>query len=275
MSDYIRQHAVKIDYKLGESWIILNEIEQSIKKKIETVGTPLRDWNISINYGIKTGLNEAFIISKEKRDELIKTDPKSAEIIRPILRGRDIKKNSYEFANIYVITAYKGINKIIKKEYPAIYLHLKKYEKKLRQRGQVEGKPGKPGSNQHHWTELDNNVSLEKLDDFSKPKIFWSDISTSSNFVLINDEIYINNTAYMITDIHPNAVYILNSRIMNWYFSKICSDLGNSSRYFKQYVELLPLPHNADIYNDLSSENTDSKLSAFYQFTSEEYKKIK
>ncbi|MGN9041653.1 Eco57I restriction-modification methylase domain-containing protein, partial [Ligilactobacillus salivarius] len=166
MSDYIRQHAVKIDYKLGESWIILNEIEQSIKKKIETVGTPLRDWNISINYGIKTGLNEAFIISKEKRDELIKTDPKSAEIIRPILRGRDIKKNSYEFANIYVITAYKGINKIIKKEYPAIYLHLKKYEKKLRQRGQVEGKPGKPGSNQHHWTELDNNVSLEKLDDF-------------------------------------------------------------------------------------------------------------
>ena len=83
MSDYIRQHAVKIDYKLGESWIILNEIEQSIKKKIEAVGTPLKDWNISINYGIKTGLNEAFIISKEKRDELIKIDPKSAEIIRP------------------------------------------------------------------------------------------------------------------------------------------------------------------------------------------------
>ncbi|MGN9042011.1 TaqI-like C-terminal specificity domain-containing protein, partial [Ligilactobacillus salivarius] len=120
-----------------------------------------------------------------------------------------------------------------------------------------------------------NLRSLAYMDDFSKPKIFWSDISTSSNFVLINDEIYINNTAYMITDIHPNAVYILNSRIMNWYFSKICSDLGNSSRYFKQYVELLPLPHNADIYNDLSSENTDSKLSAFYQFTSEEYKKIK
>ncbi|MYU92187.1 hypothetical protein FYM79_09490, partial [Lactobacillus salivarius] len=68
----MRQHAVKIDYKLGESWIILNEIEQSIKKKIEAVGTPLKDWNIKINRGILTGLNEAFIISKEKRDELIK-----------------------------------------------------------------------------------------------------------------------------------------------------------------------------------------------------------
>ena len=199
MSDYIRQHVVKIDYKLGESWIILNEIEQSIKKKIEAVGTPLKDWNISINYGIKTGLNEAFIISKEKRDELIKIDPKSAEIIRPILRGRDIKRNSYEFANIYVITAYKGINKIIKKEYPAIYLHLKKYEKKLRQRGQVEGKLGKPGSNQHHWTELDNNVSLEKLDDFSKPKILFSEMVQRPQFYLDKYNYVVNDTVTFIS----------------------------------------------------------------------------
>ena len=110
MSDYIRQHAVKIDYKLGESWIILNEIEQSIKKKIESVGTPLKDWNISINYGIKTGLNEAFIISKEKRDELIKTDPKSAEIIRPILRGRDIKRNEIDFQDKYLIALFPSRN---------------------------------------------------------------------------------------------------------------------------------------------------------------------
>ncbi|MBE7387697.1 hypothetical protein ING81_07160 [Ligilactobacillus salivarius] len=277
----MRQHAVKIDYKLGESWIILNEIEQSIKKKIETVGTPLRDWNISINYGIKTGLNEAFIISKEKRDELIKTDPKSAEIIRPILRGRDIKRNKIDFQDIYIINSHNGyisedgtrIPPININDYPAI--------KDWLDNGEWNTKPKKGSNYERLAKRTDKGItpynlrSLAYMDDFSKPKIFWSDISTSSNFVLINDEIYINNTAYMITDIHPNAVYILNSRIMNWYFSKICSDLGNSSRYFKQYVELLPLPHNADIYNDLSSENTDSKLSAFYQFTSEEYKKIK
>ncbi|MGY5389886.1 hypothetical protein [Ligilactobacillus salivarius] len=66
MSDYIKQHAINLDYHTGESWIILNEIEQSIKKKIEAVGTPLKDWNIKINRGILTGLNEAFIISKKK-----------------------------------------------------------------------------------------------------------------------------------------------------------------------------------------------------------------
>ncbi|MGN8884763.1 TaqI-like C-terminal specificity domain-containing protein [Ligilactobacillus salivarius] len=281
MSDYIRQHAVKIDYKLGESWIILNEIEQSIKKKIEAVGTPLKDWNIKINRGILTGLNEAFIISKEKRDELIKADPKSAEIIRPILRGRDIKRNKIDFQDIYIINSHNGyisedgtrIPPININDYPAI--------KDWLDNGEWNTKPKKGSNYERLAKRTDKGItpynlrSLAYMDDFSKPKIFWSDISTSSNFVLINDEIYINNTAYMITDIHPNAVYILNSRIMNWYFSKICSDLGNSSRYFKQYVELLPLPHNADIYNDLSSENTDSKLSAFYQFTSEEYKKIK
>ena len=281
MSDYIKQYAVKIDYKLGESWIILNEIEQSIKEKIEAVGTPLKDWNIKINRGILTGLNEAFIISKEKRDELIKADPKSAKIIRPILRGRDIKRNEIDFQDIYIINSHNGyisedgtkIPPININDYPAI--------KNWLDNGEWNTKPKKGSNYERLEKRTDKGItpynlrSLAYMDDFSKPKIFWSDISTSSNFVLINDEIYINNTAYMITDIHPNAVYILNSRIMNWYFSKICSDLGNSSRYFKQYVELLPLPHNADIYNDLSSENTDSKLSAFYQFTSEEYKKIK
>ena len=123
MSEYIRQNSISINYKTGESWVILSEIEQSIKNKIEAAGIPLKDWNISINYGIKTGLNEAFIISKEKKDELIKADPKSAEIIRPILRGRDIKRNSYSFAGLYVITAYKGISSIIQEKYPAVYKH--------------------------------------------------------------------------------------------------------------------------------------------------------
>ena len=92
MSDYVKQQLVSINYSIDEPWTILSPFEQSIKSKIEDLGVPLKDWNISINYGIKTGLNEAFIIDKKKRDELVSADPKSAEIIRPILRGRDIKK---------------------------------------------------------------------------------------------------------------------------------------------------------------------------------------
>lgn len=123
MSDYIKQHAINLDYHTEESWIILNEIEQSIKKKIEAVGTPLKDWNISINYGIKTGLNEAFIISKEKKDELVKADPKSAEIIRPILRGRDIKRNKIDFQDKYLIALFPS--------YIHVYLQVNLHQRQI------------------------------------------------------------------------------------------------------------------------------------------------
>ncbi|MDO4556306.1 MAG: hypothetical protein Q4B70_14370, partial [Lachnospiraceae bacterium] len=82
----MRQNSSTMAFSGSDSWTILSSMEQSIKRKIEAIGTPLREWDISINYGIKTGLNDAFIISSEKKDELIAADPKSAEIIRPILR---------------------------------------------------------------------------------------------------------------------------------------------------------------------------------------------
>uniref|UniRef100_UPI002FD8E7A7 type IIG restriction enzyme/methyltransferase n=1 Tax=Chishuiella changwenlii TaxID=1434701 RepID=UPI002FD8E7A7 len=96
LGDYFRQNLTETDFNSIDSWVVLSPIEQSIKAKIEAVGTPLKDWDISINYGIKTGYNEAFIIDGKKREELINQDPKSAEIIRPLLRGRDIKKYSYD-----------------------------------------------------------------------------------------------------------------------------------------------------------------------------------
>jgi len=95
ISVFVSQNTTICNFN-AESWVILSPIEQQIKQKIEAVGVPLKDWNININYGIKTGLNEAFIISDEKRKELIEQDPKSAEVIRPLLRGRDIKRYGYE-----------------------------------------------------------------------------------------------------------------------------------------------------------------------------------
>ena len=124
MSDYIKQNGIEgCRFDSSESWVILSEIEQRIKAKIEAVGTPLKDWDIQINYGIKTGFNEAFIINGEKRKELIAQDPKSAEIIRPILRGRDIKRYSYEFADFYIITTFPSL-KIDIESYPAVKQHL-------------------------------------------------------------------------------------------------------------------------------------------------------
>src|SRR5690606_24018459 len=103
LSVFIRQSGSECSFFGSESWVILSPIEQSIKAKIEAVGTPLKDWNINIYRGVLTGYNKAFIINGKKKNELIAEDPKSAEIIRPILRGRDIKRYGYDFADLWLI----------------------------------------------------------------------------------------------------------------------------------------------------------------------------
>ena len=276
MSDYIRQNSVSIDYQLGDSWIILSEIEQSIKQKIESNGTPLRDWNITINRGILTGLNEAFIISKEKRDELIASDPKSAEIIRPILRGRDIERYSYKFSELYVITAYKGIHKIIEANYPAVFAHLSEFESKLKQRGQVDGKPDKPGSNQHHWTELDNNISLEKLDDIYKQKILFSEMVTSPRFYLDKQGFMINDTVTFISgeDLDVLIQYLNSDIIFNSYrLFYAGGGLGNEgTRIKKTFLNTLPLPRLTELEKDTLINSTDVEecISRILGLTEEE-----
>ena len=181
--------------------MILSDIEQRIKAKIEAIGTPLKDWNISINYGIKTGFNDAFIIDGEKRAELIAQDPKSEEIIRPILRGRDIKKYGYEWNDKYVIIA--RLESDIPNKYPAICKHLEQFKGK-----------GKLGDNsttkvfkRPWWAWMQEPVSY--WEDFSKQKIVYSDISERLNFQIIENEIYFNNTIYFITSQTEDLTYFI------------------------------------------------------------------
>lgn len=95
MSDYLQHHYTINSFINSDNWVLLNPIEMSIKEKIESNGNPLSNWDIAINYGIKTGYNDAFIINENIRDMLIASDPNSAELIRPILRGKDIKRYNY------------------------------------------------------------------------------------------------------------------------------------------------------------------------------------
>ena len=275
MSDFIKQNTIKNTFKVGDSWAILSEIERSIKDKIERIGVPLKNWNIKISRGILTGCNEAYIIDREKRkrildncaseDERIRTD----KIIRPILRGRDIDRDGYKWAGLYCILAYFDFHKEISL-YPSIHEYLKQYELKLRNRGQVRytssGKPkdGADYPGQHHWLELDNNPRKEYMDDFSKQKIIWSDISTKPNFLFNSEEIYFNNTCYMIIGAPEWVVNYLNSDIIRWYFPKvIASDLGAGTRYFKQFVEMIPVPkeYNSEtFYLDIGLSDEEIKF---------------
>ena len=129
MSDFVQQQNSVCDFGSSDSWVVLSPIEQSIKQKIETVGTPLKDWDINIYRGVLTGCNEAFIINTEKRDEILancQTDDertRTAELIRPILRGRDIKRYGYEWAELWLIATFPSRHYSID-EYPAVKQYL-------------------------------------------------------------------------------------------------------------------------------------------------------
>ena len=106
MSDFVQQESTELCFNSSCSWVILSPIEQSIKAKIEKIGTPLKDWDINIYRGVLTGFNDAFIISGEKRKEIlakcksVDERKRTDDLIRPILRGRDIKRYSYLFISL-------------------------------------------------------------------------------------------------------------------------------------------------------------------------------
>lgn len=157
----------------------MTDIERSIKAKIEAVGTPLRDWEISINYGIKTGFNDAFIIDSAKREQILtncKTNEereRTAAIIRPILRGRDIARYTYNWADLWLINTHNGIkgslNRIHIEDYPAIKQHLDFYWDKIKQRADKGDTPY-------------NLRNCAYVDDFLKPKIIWKRVGSILRF---------------------------------------------------------------------------------------------
>lgn len=237
--DQFSERTLQITPKTDENWAIASETEQSIKTKIETKGIPLKDWDIQIYRGVLTGYNEAFIISGNKKDELIAQDPKSAEIIKPILRGRDIKRYKAEFADLWLIDSHngikeKGIARInIEKDYHAIYEHLRQYEAQLIKR-QDKG---------DHWTNLRNCAYHQE---FEKEKIVYSEIVREPQFLYDKSQKYPEATVFFMTGLGIKyLIAVLNSKFSFWSFRKFYAGggLGDEGiRYKKQFLELLPIP---------------------------------
>jgi len=222
-----------------ESWIILTPEEEKIKEKIERIGTPLKDWDVNINYGIKTGYNEAFIIDGPTKNRLIAEDPKSAEIIKPILRGRDIKRYKAEFADKWLINTHNGyktadgryVPRIDVNQYPAIKRHLDKYWKKIIKRDDQGKTPY-------------NLRNCAYVEEFKKEKIVYNDINQKLTFSLSEEGVFFNNTVYFITwnSLNYYLLGVLNSKLIDWYYKKISAQLGEKAvRMFSIYVENLPI----------------------------------
>lgn len=302
LSDFVRQNSAECAFSSNESWVILSPIEQSIKKKIESVGVPLKNWDISINYGIKTGFNDAFIINGSKRNEILancKTDEerkRTEAIIRPILRGRDIKRYSYEYADLYLIATFPSKHYDIEK-YPAVKEYLLTFGmERLEQTGKeykINGEKIKARKKTNNkWFETQDSISY--WEDFDKPKIVWGEISDKSKFAFDFDGIFMPEATsfYMNGEKIEFLFAALNSSLSEWFFSKIGTTTGVGTVRWKKYTieQLLVAKPNEKIlqdylvvFNEFKSKNiTISDFSAYsnklifslYGLTEEEIKYV-
>ena len=219
------------------AWIILNKIEKDILDKVRNF-KPLKDWDIKINYGVKTGFNEAFIIDEETRDRLIKEDKKSAELIKPILRGRDIKRYSYDFKGLYLINTHNGVKEknilpVDVGKYKAIKKHLDKYYSHLQTRQDKGDTPY-------------NLRNCAYLEEFDKEKIVYQEICLNASYSFDDTGSFVANTAYIMTSSNYNLkvlLGLLNSKFYWWFFTKNNISLGNSGiRMLAMFIEKIPIP---------------------------------
>ena len=233
-SDYVQQQSVECHFAGSDSWVILSPIEQSIKRKIEAVGTPLKDWNIQINYGIKTGYNDAFIINTEKRDEILSNcqtedeRTRTAELIRPILRGRDIKRYGYNWANLWLIYipwhfplqfdesitgASEKAETAFQEQYPAVYQHMLEYKEPLSKRNKAET------GIRYEWYAM-QRWGAKYWEDFFKPKVMWKIIGCNINFSFDEAKMICNNAVNIMVGKREQLVQfvgLMNSQLFDWY----------------------------------------------------------
>ncbi|MDD6408120.1 MAG: Eco57I restriction-modification methylase domain-containing protein, partial [Lactobacillus equicursoris] len=249
MSDYIEQNKNYLSYTKDERWSILTPIEQSIKEKIESTGTPLKNWDISINYGIKTGYNKAFIIDNEKRNEILKNcsdsseREKTAKLIRPILRGKDIKRYTYKFANLWLIATFPSRHYEID-NYPAIKKYLLSFGKeRLEQTGLkhiVNGsKISARKKTNNKWFETQDSINY--WNEFFKPKIAFREISNAMDACLVDPGIMLNNKCYLITGEHLKYILsYLNSSIFTKIILPQANATGGKGADFLGTIPLIP-----------------------------------
>ncbi len=226
-----------------------------IKEKIEKIGIPLKDWDVNIYRGVLTGFNEAFIINEETRQKILnncKTEEerkRTEEIIKPVLRGRDIKRYYYKWAGLYLIATFPSLNLNID-DYPALKEYLKSFGKKLEQTGKtyIDSKTGKKiktrKKTSNKWFETQDNIAYWK--EFEKEKIVWQEIVREPSFAFDTKGFYPEATTFIMTGKSLKYLLaILNSYPVAYFFKQFYAGGGlgeEGYRYKKAFLEKLPIP---------------------------------
>ena len=253
---------MECSFDTSDSWVVLSPIEQSIKRKIEAVGTPLKEWDIQINYGIKTGCNEAFIISTDKREEILancqteEERQRTAELIRPILRGKDIKRYGYEWADLWLIATFPSRHYDIDL-YSAVKQYLLAFGiERLEQTGKVHTVNGEQIKSRkktnNKWFETQDSISY--WEDFSKPKIIWKRIGSILRFSYDNKGcLGLDSTCFATGRSIEYLCCVLNS-LMGHYLLKDSPKTGTGDLLVSvQAIEPIRIPSKLDYETRLSN----------------------
>ena len=304
-SDYVQQQSVECHFAGSDSWVILSPIEQSIKRKIEAVGTPLKDWDINIYRGVLTGYNDAFIINTEKRGEILSNcqtedeRTRTAELIRPILRGRDIKRYGYNWANLWLIYipwhfplqfdesitgASEKAETAFQEQYPAVYQHMLEYKEPLSKRNKAET------GIRYEWYAM-QRWGAKYWEDFSKPKIVYPNMTKYMPFVYDESRFLTNQKCFIITGgCMAYLTAFFNSSIFKFCFRDSFPELqGGTRELSKIFFDKIPVKKISPEQNECfrtavtsiqldytkeAAASIDTMLFDLYNLTNEERKVI-
>ncbi len=248
ISEILKNDGVILSKLDNNTWFIGDDAEHRLKEKIEWNGRQLKDWNVRIYRGILTGLNEAFIIDSAKREEILRNCKdgeerhRTEEVIKPILRGRDVRRYYYEWTGSWVIvipTGWTNKNKgseepetFINRVFPSLMNYLRSFEAEAKRRD----------DHGNYWWEL---RSCLYYDEFEKEKVVWQRITQEPTFCLVDSGIYIlDSMAFFVSQ--QNMKYlmaVLNSSTIQFYVKRIVHKYGFTGlRLSNQYVEIMPIP---------------------------------
>jgi type I restriction-modification system DNA methylase subunit len=251
----------------SNGWQFVDEAALRLLEKLRQSGTPLGEYVEGRFYrGILTGLNEAFVVDRATRDRLIAEHPSSEEVLKPFLRGRDVKRWRIESQDLWLIFipwhfplhndltiqgASPKAEKTFKENFPAIYNHLLSYKSALSKRNSAET------GIRYEWYAL-QRCAASYWEEFDNPKILYPDIYEKQSFTLDKHRFFAANTCYFIPTSEAWICGLLNSQIVEWFYSKISSSVrGGYLRAFSSYMGQIPIPK--------SSTGQKQKISALVQ----------
>jgi type II restriction/modification system DNA methylase subunit YeeA len=258
LEEYVLNNVVEVENPVENSWVVYDKNEYALIKKIESQGTPLKAWDIQINRGVLTGFNEAFIIDTETKDRLVKEDPKSAEIIKPILRGEDIKAYVPKWDGKWIIGTFPAL-KIDIDKYPAVKEYLNFFKQRLEPKPKnYDGKWQGRKSGSYKWYEVQDAISYHA--EFNKPKIIYPNMTKYLPFVYDKGSFFTNQKCFIITGQHLGYLTaFFNSKLFRFafkeYFPELLGDTRELSKVFFENVRAIQIN---DAQNDLFSNLVDT-----------------